>query len=59
MPQALEKLEDERKDPPWKLKKNNLAVDGEEKATFITAGLEEEFELALVALLEEYQVLFA
>ena len=41
LPLALEKLEDERKDPLEKLKKVNLPINGEEKATFITEDLEE------------------
>ena len=59
LPLALEKLEDERKDPPGKLKKVNSTVNGEEKSIFIAENLEENFELSLVALLKEYQDVFA
>ena len=59
LPLAPKKLEDERKDPPGKLKKVNLVVNGEEKSIFIAENLEENFELSLVALLKEYQDVFA
>ena len=59
LPLAPEKLEDERKDPPSKLKKVNLAVNGEEKSIYTATNLEESFESALVALLKEYQDIFA
>ena len=51
LPLALEKFEDERKNPPAILKKIDLAVDGKEKLIFIVEGLKENFELALIALL--------
>ena len=57
--QLQKKLEDERKSQPKKLKKVNLAINGKEKATFIAEDLEEDFELALVALLKKYQDVFA
>ena len=58
MPLAPENLEDERKNPPSKLKKVNLVVNGEDKAIFIAKKLEEDFELALITLLKEYQDVF-
>ena len=59
LPLAPEKLEDERKDPPGKLKKVNLVINGDEKSLFIVEILEEDFELSLAALLKEYQDIFA
>ena len=40
------KLENERKDPPSKLKKINLAINGEEKVILIAENLEKDFELS-------------
>ena len=56
LPLASEKLEDERKNPPSKLKKINLAVNWEEKVTFVAETLEEDFELALVACLKSMKM---
>ena len=36
-----------------------MAVNGEKKVTFVAEGLAEEFELALMTLLEKYQDMFA
>ena len=55
---ASKKLEDERKDPPSKLKKINLAVNRKEMVILIAKNLEKDFELSLVALLKEYQDIF-
>ena len=57
LPLAPEKLEDERKSPPIRLKKVNLL--GDERATFIAEGLTENFERNLISLLKEYQDVFA
>ena len=46
LPLAPEKLKDERKSPPLKLKKVNLL--GDERATFIAEGLTENFERNLI-----------
>ena len=58
-PLALDKLEDERKDPPMILKRVNLVGEEVEKSTFIAKGLEEGFETALISLLKENQDVFA
>ena len=57
LPLAPEKLEDEMKSPPMKLKKVNLI--GDERVTFIAEGLTENFERDLISLLKEYQDVFA
>ena len=59
LPLTPKKLENERKDPPSKLKKINLAINGEEKVILIAENLERDFELSLAALLKEYQDIFA
>ena len=59
LPLTPEKLEDERKNPPKKLKKINLGEDKEERVTLITEGLAKDFEKDLISLLKEYQDTFA
>ena len=59
LPLVPEKLEDERKNPPIKLKKINLADVEKEKATFIAEGLTKDFGRDLISLLKKYQDVFA
>ena len=48
LPPAPVKLADQRKNPPGKLKEINPSVN-DKKVTIVAKGLEEEFELPLVA----------
>ena len=59
LPLAPEKLEDEKKNPPERLKKINLGEDKEEKVILITERLTKDFERDLISLLKEYQDIFA